>query len=504
LNEIPFTELRLGGLLAEGGEGRVFEVTRAPVPTPVGASGLVYKQLRQARPLAELSSVVAFPGTLAEVDAGLAARVRAASAWPLAVAVGADPSVAVGLLMPRAPANFWLQHRDGPPRLATLSYLAGDPDRITLAYGVPVPAPGAAERVAIVYGLCRLLEPWQAPDGGTHVVHGDLSAKNVLWSLRPTPAVYVLDCDGAAVEAAIGTAESVAPVALGAPSPTGTAAQLVDRGLGPRARATTPNWDDPAATPGSAPTEAADRYLLGLTFLRVVGAAHFPLQRLQRAAERISVDLELPRSWRRLPDMPGLWEMCERSLSLVDVAGRPHPMEWAAHLEELLDLLGAGDLAAQVRAAQGDPRPSLELSPGPGQGRAGLAPANLARAHLATAHLATARVTVPDIVVRPLLRQRAVPTWQLINGRGPAAIADPIGAAVGSAGAVGGLSPRELMRRSMAAWGGAHRLALRLVRSPGRRRHGVRRLAGVLAIDLSAVCAFIFLTAMVVSPWIGL
>jgi hypothetical protein len=513
LNEIPFTELRLGGLLAEGGEGRVFEVTRAPLPTPVGASGLVFKQLRQARPLAELSPVVAFPSTLAVTDAGLAARVWAASAWPLAVVVGADPSVGVGLLMPRAPANFWLQHRDGPPRLATLSYLAGDPDRITLAYGVPVPAPGGAERVAIVYSLCRLLEPWQAPGGGAHVVHGDLSAKNVLWSLQPTPAVYVLDCDGAAVGTtdatplgtAVGTAGGAAPMAVAPSSPPAGGAQPGDSSTGPRVRATTPNWDDPAATPGSAPTEAADRYLLGLTFLRVVGAAHFPLQRRQRAAERVSVDLELPRSWRRLPDMAGLWEMCERSLSLVDVAGRPHPMEWSAHLEELLDVLGAGDLAAQVRAAQGDPRASSELSPAPGPRPAGLATAHLATAHLATAHLATARVTVPDVVVRPVLRQRAVPTWQLINGRGSAAIADPVGAAAAAGGsAVGGLSPREFVRRSMTAWGGAHRLALRLVRLPGRRGHGVRRLAGVLAIDLSAGCAIIFLTAMVVSPWIGL
>ncbi len=105
-------------------------------------------------------------------------------------------------MLPRAPNEFWVRHRDGTNRLASLSYLANDPDRIAVAYGVMMPAPGAPERVALVYALARLLDAWQGGDGGLlqpQVVHGDLSAKNVLWSLRPAPAVYVLDCDGATV-----------------------------------------------------------------------------------------------------------------------------------------------------------------------------------------------------------------------------------------------------------------------------------------------------------------
>ena len=136
---------------------------------------------------------------------------QTSSAWPVAVVVGDDPAVAVGTLLPRAPLEFWVRHRDGTNRLASLSYLANDPDRIAVAYGVMLPAPGAPERVALVYALARLLDAWQSGNGGKsgaggtlspQVVHGDLSAKNVLWSLRPVPAVYVLDCDGASVTAA--------------------------------------------------------------------------------------------------------------------------------------------------------------------------------------------------------------------------------------------------------------------------------------------------------------
>ena len=216
---------------------------------------------------------------------------------------------------------------------------------MTVAYGVTVPPPGAPERVALVYALARLLDAWQG-GAGPLVVHGDLSAKNVLWSLRPAPAVYVLDCDGA--------------VTGGEPAPPHLP------------RATTPNWDDPALPPGLAPGEAADRYALGLAFLRLVGAAHFPLQGRQRAHPRVNVDLELPRSWRKFPDMPGLWELCERSLSVVNAAGRPAPAEWAATLEDLLDVLGAAATGAgpgRPRATNGPHVPGRRARPAPSPAR---------------------------------------------------------------------------------------------------------------------------------------
>jgi hypothetical protein len=153
---VHLEQVALGALVAEGGEGRVFEVMRSPSP-------LVYKQFRHPQPVSALVPTVSFPDGL---EPEHASRVRAASAWPVAVVVGDDPEVALGALMPRAPAAFWLRHRDGQTRLATLSYLASDPDRITVAYGTVVPAPGAPERVGVVYALARLLDAWQHGAGG--------------------------------------------------------------------------------------------------------------------------------------------------------------------------------------------------------------------------------------------------------------------------------------------------------------------------------------------------
>ncbi len=473
MNPLLFTELRLGELLAEGGEGRVFEVvTVGPGAAPPGRA-LVYKQLRNPRPLVELGPLCDLPALMAARDEEVGRRILSCSAWPAAAVVEEhDATSAIGTLLPRAPAEFWLRHRDGPSRLATLSYLAGDPNRMTVAYGVTVPQPGAAERVALVYALARLLDAWQG-GVGPPVVHGDLSAKNVLWSLRPAPAIYVLDCDGAVVGEGNGAEECHATGALASPRPR---------------RATTPNWDDPALVPGDQPTEASDRYMLGLAFLRLVGAAHFPLQGRQRAHPQVNVDLELPRSWRKFPDMPGLWELCERSLSLVNATERPAPAQWAVALEQLLDVLGAAEMAAAARAAQGDDRPAL--APGRGWQGAGPRPLSLTA------------VTVPDVVVRPVLRHRAVATWQLIRPSPALSGAGGEGGPVVSG--VAGLTPRQMARRTLTAWAAAHGLAMRLVRLPGRRLNGLRRLAGVLVLDVAAGCVALFLVGMAVSPWIGL
>lgn len=451
-------ELVLGGLLAEGGEGRVFEVVSAP-PGLGGPGPVVYKQLRSPRPLGELRAVVAVPGAVRAARPELAERVRTGSSWPLAVVVdeaaptasvassaGREGPLALGALLPRAPERFRVLHRDGSARLAGLSYLATDPDRVELAYGVDVPAPGAAERVAIVLSLALLLEALQEAPGAPPVAHGDLSARNVLWSLAPAPEVYVIDCDGAA--------------------PAGGA---------DRPRVTTPNWEDPALRPGGPVSLAADRYALGLTFLRVVGAANFPLQGRQRSGAPVAVDLELPRSWRRLPDMAWLWRLCERSLSVVGAEHRPAPSEWVAALRALLAELGQ-PVSGQAAGA-GATVPVL----------AGEAP--------------------PDVEVRPVLRHRAPSTWQLVR---PERQTAPVGAGAHQgalAGLVGlpvGANWRSVLRAALGIWAGAHRLAARLLARPGRRRHGARRLAGLLVFDLAAGCVALFLTGMVVSPWIGL
>ena len=60
-SQVLFTDLQLGELLAEGGEGRVFEVVRTGSSPARAPTAMVYKQLRQPRPLAELNLLCDVP-----------------------------------------------------------------------------------------------------------------------------------------------------------------------------------------------------------------------------------------------------------------------------------------------------------------------------------------------------------------------------------------------------------------------------------------------------------
>lgn len=317
---VAVDELRIGDLLAEGGEGRVHQLPRQP--------HLVFKSYRRPADRSHLEDLVTWPGTLRSAEA--ARTVLASAAWPCSVVAG-EQGRAVGLLMPRAPRRFTVRHRDGHSRLASLSYLTADPEHRALAYGLQLPHAVTPERVGLVYALARLLAAFESQDPS--VGHGDLSTKNVLWSLQRGPEVFVLDCDNCDRFEADGRPVSAAG----------------------RRRAMTPNWDDPAVARGQNPGVTTDRYSLGLVFLRVVGAANFPIQARQRAAERVEIRFPVPagRAAGGLLDRhAAVWDLCERSLSLTRAEDRPRPSAWLGPLEELLDSMGAPEIVGAVWSAQ--------------------------------------------------------------------------------------------------------------------------------------------------------
>lgn len=468
---IPRHQLRAGPLLAEGGEGRVYELLDQP--------GALYKAYRRHPPVAPLDALIAWRAELAGVRPDLAQRVAAASSWPTAVVTepGAAPGTAAGLLLPRAPRRFSLRHRDGQSRLATLSYLTTDPGQRAAAYGLSLPPPLSVERIGIVYALARLLEAFQAADPA--IGHGDLSTKNVLWSLERGPEVYVLDCDSC--------------------ERYGADAAPLDAGH--RRRAMTPNWDDPAIPSGANPTLDSDRYSLGLIFLRVVGAAHFPVQARQRAGEGLTVELGVPApvlKARCLAPGAPLWKVCARSLSAAEPGERPGATEWVGVLEELLDDLGASRVARSVWAAQGGGapspvRPSTVQAPG-------------------------------DVVVRPVeaaarpqrFERSLTPAPPRADWRGrgaPSLSAAPVPAGGTGTGGPGG--PALVMptvssqlrlgaARAASAWVALHRAMLRALFGRGTRRRGVGRLLGCAAVDFALLVVAAGLVGMLISPWLGI
>lgn len=453
-------ELRAGPLLAEGGEGRVYEL--------VGRPGTLYKAYRRPARRPPLEALIAWEERLAGEQSQLAARVRASTAWPEAVVTepGAPEGTVAGLLLPRAPRRFAVRHRDGTSRLATLSYLTADPGQRAAAYGLALPPPVSAERLGIVYALARLLEAFQTAE--PPVGHGDLSTKNVLWSLERGPEVFLLDCDSCERYDGSG--------------------RVLDEGH--RRRAMTPNWDDPAIPTGANPTLASDRYSLALIFLRVVGAGHFPLQRRQREGDALSVDFGVPppaRRARSLREDGPLWSLCARCLSVREPAARPPAAEWIAALEEVLDDLGAMGQVRAVWAAQGGGAPA----PSPSRAAPG----------------------APDVRVRPVAASTAVRQWQrqAPPAARPSAAATPalrsaVTPAPAPAAPPPGLTELALagLRKGGEVWLAAHRATVASLATPGRRRQGAGRAVGCVVLDFALLAVVFYVFAMVASVVLGI
>ena len=445
--EVERHRLAVGELLAEGGEGRVHALK--------DRTDVVYKAFKVPVALEPMRALVRWLDQVTVGSPALAARVRSAAAWPIAVVVDARSDLAAGVLVPRAPERFRLRHRDGGPRLATLSYLTADPGHRAAAYGLVLPPPMDPARLGIAYALARLLDAL----GGASpaAAHGDLSAKNVLWSLERGPEVYVIDCDNTELFGADG-----APLAAG------------------RRRPMTPNWDDPAIPAGVSPDLSSDRYSLALIFLRIVGAAHFPIQLRQRRGETVAVDFEVPGAARRLPSLERnapLWGLVARGLSTAEPRCRPGAAEWSHVLEQVLTDLGATLTLRQVWETQeglalAEPAPS---PPAP----------------------APSRPLPGDVLVRPVAPTPRTQAWRIATSRR---------AEEDGAGAEAGLSAvsRRYARYVVVWWWLAHRRMLRTLVSRGRHLAGARRAAFLLLVDFAVACVSLFLVAMIVSPFLGL
>lgn len=500
-------QLRLGPLLAEGGEGRVYELPDWP--------DRVYKAYRSPGPRPGLADFVGWSATL---EPAAARRVGASAAWPVAMVTdgplvpGAgkgEPGPATGLVLPRAPRRFSLRHRDGRSHLATLSYLTADPDRRSAAYGIDLPPVMSPERLGLVYVLARLIEAFES--GSPAFSHGDLSAKNVLWSLSRGPEVFIIDCDNGE------------RYASGAPR-SGPDGYSEPRALGPadRRRAMTPNWDDPAVRTGTNPGPYADRYSLALIFLRVCGAAHYPIQKRQKAGEPVDVEIGVPAAARRVrslgPSAP-LWQLCSAGLG-HDPASRPPAATWVAALEAVIADLGAARILDAVWASQG--RAPLRAGASVDVAGAAAAGASSVGVHpvpfrpRVDSH--PSRIAVPAGGSAP--RAAGGAGWTLV--RTPAggvttnrAGVPPTGWAVGPGGQTGvgvraqpsgpsiGAQAKAALVAVVAWLVGEHRTTIRYLRNADQRSRGLWRIPWCAAIDFVAACVVLFLVAMIAAPFLG-
>lgn len=221
MSDAQLADLGPSEQIGDGGQGTVHRLSRL--------RGLLLKRYHPhvAVDADELDLLIRAPMYMTEEDRGF---VLATTAWPTARVF--DGGTCVGFLMPEAPARFSTELA-GRPVLRELQYLVYRQRKMWSALRLPSPE----ERQTLVRAYVHLFQVLHRYG----VVIGDVSMRNLLWTLDDRPSVYAIDCDGFRLD---GRAPAV-----------------------PQAQ--TPEWADPTAGNGLA-TLDSDRYKLALLVARVL------------------------------------------------------------------------------------------------------------------------------------------------------------------------------------------------------------------------------------------
>lgn len=218
--DVQESDLEIGDSLGMGGQGAAHELHGR-------ASGYVYKKyLLPDLNGHALTRLVSLPGVLSRRER---AYLLATAAWPLARVL--EGSQVKGFIMRKAPPEFW-GGTNTRLRLRELQYLLYEPRPM---WGDITP-PDAAGRLEVVRQIAVLFALLHSK----HLVVGDVSMRNLLWSSSPI-RIFMLDCDGIREEGML----SVMPYSQ------------------------TPDWDDPDRQARDSDLES-DHYKLALIIARVL------------------------------------------------------------------------------------------------------------------------------------------------------------------------------------------------------------------------------------------
>src|SRR5712692_6255700 len=98
--------------------------------------------------------------------------------WPVDMALGRDGSV-TGVVLPAIPPALFIAEYGKPRGLEFLIMARAHP-------------PTAKGRVALLLRMAEIL----AFVNARGLIHGDVSGKNLAWTISPKPVMYLIDCDG--------------------------------------------------------------------------------------------------------------------------------------------------------------------------------------------------------------------------------------------------------------------------------------------------------------------
>jgi serine/threonine protein kinase len=228
---------RLGVLtkIGQGGQGVVY---RAPNVKTKFAASMVYKEYKaQTRAGIDFGALAAMPALVEEsLSYAEAERLVSVAAWPCALVE--DARASTGFVMPAIPDEFFtpLKTVKGVANAAAEFQHLLNHSSVLAARGIDI---DDAQR----YSLLREVASGLAFLHKHGVCVGDISPKNLLFSLSPHEAVYFIDCDAMRIN-----------------------------GVSALPQMETPGWEVPAGE--ELATIYSDAYKLGLLALRLVAGHH--------------------------------------------------------------------------------------------------------------------------------------------------------------------------------------------------------------------------------------
>jgi serine/threonine protein kinase len=185
---VPSDRLGTAEELGRGGYARVYRLTAFrldDVPFE-----LAYKRFRRKTLPVSLVGLTSIVNRRLAMEVDQRRQLDERTAWPLRVVE--RNGAAVGLLMRLIPHEFFqqLRLRSGATETVTreLQFLWQDQGWCSRT-GVPFAS--VDERLRLLRGLSLALAILHK----ANVVYGDISATNVLYRLRPSPAIMLIDCD---------------------------------------------------------------------------------------------------------------------------------------------------------------------------------------------------------------------------------------------------------------------------------------------------------------------
>jgi serine/threonine protein kinase len=226
------------GVLTKIGQGGQGVVYRAPNVKTKFAASMVYKEYKpQTRAGIDFTALAAMPALVEEsLSYAQAERLISCAAWPCALVE--DAGAPTGFVMPAIPEQFFLELTT----VKGVSKTAAEFQHL-LNHSSVLAARGITLDDVQRYTLLREVASALAFLHKHGVCVGDISPKNLLFSLSPREAIYFIDCDAMRIN-----------------------------GVSALPQMETPGWDAPSGE--ELATVYTDSYKLGLLALRLLAGDH--------------------------------------------------------------------------------------------------------------------------------------------------------------------------------------------------------------------------------------